>query len=384
MIIFQNEGAIDMRGVTTFGLSGKASNAVIGRFGTGLKYAIAVVLREGGSITIASGDDIYSFSVVEEDFRGATKKFVFMARNGDEAKPLGFTTDLGLDWEPWQAFRELYSNTKDESGSIAHAEHAPSRFNKDQTTIITELRAFDAIFYSLEEYFIGDGEAPLWENDEIAIYAGRSKHVFYQGIRILETKKPCAFRYNIKRFVSLTEDRTAKYVWEIEARLAANIPYCDVELVCRDVVGRLAEFEADLDYVDDCKGTPSTTFCGAVVASRCAPPRALQLVKMALPDDPSLISIARPETPGSKELSTAVAFATSAGLDHSEITFVLGHGLPIPGAYTIRDRNVFFSSRIVEDAAEMRLAVIMAIADISSEDPKRFLADRIASILESA
>ena len=52
MIIFQNKGLIDVHAISIMGVSVKEDNS-IGFFGTGLKYAIAVLLREG--IKIPSG-----------------------------------------------------------------------------------------------------------------------------------------------------------------------------------------------------------------------------------------------------------------------------------------------------------------------------------------
>jgi len=42
-IIFHNQGELDIRAVTTFGLSVKKNDNPIGYFGTGLKYAIAAL-----------------------------------------------------------------------------------------------------------------------------------------------------------------------------------------------------------------------------------------------------------------------------------------------------------------------------------------------------
>lgn len=45
MIIFRNKGVIDPKSITTFGVSSKENPGAIGFFGTGLKYAIAILLR---------------------------------------------------------------------------------------------------------------------------------------------------------------------------------------------------------------------------------------------------------------------------------------------------------------------------------------------------
>ena len=70
MIHFRNPGAIDLRALTTFGLSSKAGQDKIGRFGTGLKYATAVIARHGGAMTITSGGETVTTGIVADEFRG--------------------------------------------------------------------------------------------------------------------------------------------------------------------------------------------------------------------------------------------------------------------------------------------------------------------------
>src|SRR5437867_1027619 len=96
--VFENPGVIDPRSITTFGVSSKdnASKA-IGFFGTGLKYAIAILLRNGCGITIYSGGKKYTFGVFKEEIRNDTFQIVTM----NNVK-LGFTTELGKTWEMWQ------------------------------------------------------------------------------------------------------------------------------------------------------------------------------------------------------------------------------------------------------------------------------------------
>lgn len=375
MIIFSNSGEIDMRAVTTFGLSVKESDSAIGRFGTGLKYAIAVVLRNGGAIHVSSGSDRYSFELREDEFRGERRQFVFMCRNGAEAAPLGFTTDLGRDWEDWQAFREFYANNIDEDGQMAHRDSGRPTPENGQTIIAIEHRPFDAIFYALEEHFIGSGEESLWHNEEIEVYEGRSKYVFYQGIRVHELKKPAAYRYNIKRYLELTEDRTAKYGWQVLMRITQNLPKCTSTDICESVIAPTSEFERDLDYTEDFSGTPSAEFAGAVVASKGdCPLSAAQIVRMTLPEGTDELSVASPEQKGSKQLNIAVKTAVNAGLDKSGVTFVLGIGLPVVGDYAIREKNVILSESILEDQDAMNEAVVVALAELTSRSPLSYLA----------
>lgn len=384
MIVFRNRGVLDVRALTTFGLSVKGPNS-IGRFGTGLKYAVAVILRNGGSLTITAGVDRFTFETRTEKFRDVDKAFIYMLRNGEEPRPLGFTTDLGRDWQEWQAFREFYSNCKDENGELAHRADEDLEAVDGETIIAVCHRPFDAIFFALEQYFIGAGEVPLWENDDLAIYPGRSKYIFYQGICVYELKEPAAFRYDVKRYIDLTEDRTAKYSWQIISRIVENIPHCDNAKVCGEVLAPGAAFEREFDYTKDFSGIPSPAFSGAVVSSKGdCPLSAAQLVRMTLPDSASEVNIAAPGTKGASQLSNAVVLAMRAGLDKSGITFVLGIGLPVVGDFTVRDKNLILSEAILEDQEKMNIAVIQGIAEICSRSPRSFMAQTIIRLVQCA
>nr|GGI00125.1 hypothetical protein GCM10011355_27680 [Aquisalinus luteolus] len=367
MIVFRNDGELDIRALTTFGLSVKGTKGAIGRFGTGLKYACAVILRSGGEIALSIGGNSYRFEARNEEFRGETKSFVYLIGPGDVTQ-LGFTTDLGRDWEPWQAFREIYSNCKDENGETFHRQGAAPVSSAGQTVIAVTLKQFDAIFYSLEEYFINPEEDPLWENDTIAVYAGRSKHIFYQGIRVHELKHPAAFRYNFKRYIELTEDRTVKYPFIIDSYLVDFLPECTEPVVCEKVVSTESQYERSLEFTEH-KGKPSAAFAGAVVSAGCkASMASMQLVRMALPEnDPNSMTVASRASKGAKELSNAVALADNLGLDRSDITWVLGEGLPVPGDYAIRDQNVILAEAILDDQPRMNLAVAEAICSIRNK-----------------
>ena len=69
MIVFQNPGLIDMAAVTTMGVSVKNDGA-IGYFGTGLKFAIATILRNKCALTIHRGLEAFAFTSEEITIRG--------------------------------------------------------------------------------------------------------------------------------------------------------------------------------------------------------------------------------------------------------------------------------------------------------------------------
>ena len=94
---FITPGEIDLRALTMFGLSSKSSDQ-IGRFGTGLKYATAIVCRLGGSITLQTSENTHTIQTAPGEFRGTSVDYIYL-----DDQPLNITTNLGRDWEPWMA-----------------------------------------------------------------------------------------------------------------------------------------------------------------------------------------------------------------------------------------------------------------------------------------
>lgn len=226
-IVFQNPGLIDMAAVTTMGVSVKGAGA-IGYFGTGLKFAIATILREGCSLTIYRGTEQFTFTVDPIEVRG--EHFDRVCMNGE---PLGFTTQLGRDWEPWMAFRELASNCRDEGGScFRSADWAP---NDVSTTIVVNGLAMETVWPERRSIML-EG-VPLLRTDTLEIYEGDSQFVYYRGVRICAAPRPLTYTYNLLDVVELTEDRTAKGGWSaVEYKLERGIGAIEERSILRRIM----------------------------------------------------------------------------------------------------------------------------------------------------
>ena len=199
IVKFGNETEIEPEVWSTFGVSVKTGSNPIGMFGTGLKYAIAVLLREGRHIRITSAGREYAFDAVEKNIRG--KAFNICRCNG---KDLPFTTELGKTWELWQAYRELYSNCLDEGGELGA---------EDVTTIYAELSDI-----SLSDIALIDRE-PIFTSDSCDIYFGKSNRIYYRGFRAMDSGETCMFTYDIKSPTDLTEDRTIKHSFAAQNKI---------------------------------------------------------------------------------------------------------------------------------------------------------------------
>jgi hypothetical protein len=234
-LVFHTNGPIDPKSWELMGISAKEIDNPIGLFGTGLKYALAVLLREGHQIDIHSDGKHWSFGVADINFRG--KDFQQITCNGQN---LPFTTEYGKNWKVAGAYRELVSNTMDEGGIWFTGEAM-----KDGTSIVVTGSEILKAHKNHDQMFIGDRE-PLHESRNLKIYTGNGK-VFYRGVKVKELEK-AHYDYEILCHIDLTEDRTIANEYSLRYRIG--------EAICREVKdSKLLEyfvtangFESTLDY----------------------------------------------------------------------------------------------------------------------------------------
>jgi len=219
--VFENPGVIDARSITTFGVSSKDNAATaIGFFGTGLKYAIAILLRNGCGITIHSGTNKFTFGVEVQKIRHDEFTIVTMQTNRGKPEKLGFTTELGKGWEVWQALRELHCNCVDENGKSYEVD-TPSTLCANNTRVIVQGTAFEQVWMHRASVFLQS--TPIHTGEKVSIHPGASEWVFYRGIRTYRLSTPSHFTYNILEQMQLTEDRTVKYDWYVTQHISGEV-----------------------------------------------------------------------------------------------------------------------------------------------------------------
>ena len=251
-VIFTNPGELELSLISTFGVSVKETGNPIGYFGTGLKFAIAVMLRHGLKVDLQAGEVSLAFGTREVVMRGEGVQVVTMG-----GIDLPFTTSLGRGWELWMAYRELYSNALDEGGSAFLAEALPAAA-KGMTSIRVAGEDFERIHERRAEFFV-DGVADL-TFDRMEIRFAPSQAFFYRGIRVGTHAKPAALTYNDLWPHDLTEDRTLKTPYVFTYRIALTVMGCNDERLIRAVLDAPEGFmEASMDF-DWSSGRPSATF----------------------------------------------------------------------------------------------------------------------------
>lgn len=229
-VLFENQGTLDPLSITTFGVSSKQNPGSIGFFGTGLKYAIAILLREGCGVRIYSGAEVLEFGVQRDRVR--VDDFDFVTMNGQR---LGFTTELGKTWELWQAFRELYCNCTDEGGTVRELGREETvSLEADRTKIIVTGDRFTDVFHNRAEIVLET--QPLRTHEICDIHPGPSSFLFYRGMRAYTLPRKAMYAYNIKRKIDLTEDRTIKWVFEADAAVQRTLVESDDAQLIRDIL----------------------------------------------------------------------------------------------------------------------------------------------------
>lgn len=246
LIVFENPGEIDVRSISSFGVSVKEGDSPIGFFGTGLKYAIAVLLRTGHEVTVHAGLSAIRFGTSREIVRGQEFDFVTMAVDDGAPASIGFTTQLGKQWDVWMAYREIACNCKDEQGLIRASEELPIPA-AGFTTITVKGDAFAEAYADRHLYILED--APAFKVGDTEVRRRGGSDFFYRGVRVHRFGAPGMFTYNDSGLLELTEDRTAKNHWEPYQRVRRAILRSDDEGYIRACVTASPEtLEGGLDF----------------------------------------------------------------------------------------------------------------------------------------
>jgi hypothetical protein len=248
MIVFENEGQIDPRLVMLIGVNVKGSASVIGYFGTGLKYAIACMMRWGEDIKIQSGAAEFTFTVEQTEIRGAEFGLITMNSRYDKAQ-LGFTTALGKNWEPWMVYRELWCNAQDEPRHLVYETDVMPKPTAGSTRVIVSGKKIEAAHNAKNDFILDVvTRQPLNKVQGLELYEGRGEHIFYRGIAVQKLERPSLYTYNITEFLWLTEDRTAGS-WATDPIIARNLTLIEGSpVIDSTIVAPSSVYESRLDY----------------------------------------------------------------------------------------------------------------------------------------
>ena len=240
-----NIGLLDIRLVHLMGGTTKSNDEFkIGQFGTGLKYAMAFMLRNNIDFRIFIDEKEIKLSTVQETIRDTVFEIIFI-----DGERTSITTNMGLDWEAWMIIRELWCNALDEidpNFSIVDIITPSKGLTEYYIQLVPDIKE---VFDNWTKYFI-HCEIPLMDTEEFAIYkGGDSLRCYKNGVLIKEiTGQKAIFSYDFKN-TPLNELREMRYSPGTE--ICDVIPHLNkeiAEMMIENISGDY--YESTLDFSD--------------------------------------------------------------------------------------------------------------------------------------
>jgi hypothetical protein len=217
----QNAGEMDVNAITLLGASSKRDDATkIGFFGSGLKYALAVLLRHGVPVQMFAGTKEIDISTIERNFR--EKSFQVITINGNETS---LTTDMGVDWELWFAVREFHCNALDEGGHTLGITDQP-KGEKGKTNIYIgftpEIRQIEQNWnrYFAEKRTDIEVKAETFNGENKAYTASDNLLVVYRkGIRVHAEETRALYHYDLSD-LKINESRVVADSFDMRIKIS--------------------------------------------------------------------------------------------------------------------------------------------------------------------
>ncbi|HQW95604.1 MAG TPA: hypothetical protein PLU58_07370 [Saprospiraceae bacterium] len=235
-------GEVDAKAFTLLGASSKRNDtSKIGQWGSGLKYAIAYLLRNNIELKVFSSYKEIKITKKADDFRGEALDIIVV-----DGVATSLTTGMGFDWKPWYVIREIYCNAIDEGshdiGIVDTAEPV-----EDHTVFYFEATdEFKEVLNNWDNYF-SSGRKDLVYHDKNAnaIFTGGEGLIVYRkGIQCYHSPQRCIFNYDLDQ-VEINESRTLKSEWDFSYYLHKFLkPITDVgvlSLILRNICNSYEE-----------------------------------------------------------------------------------------------------------------------------------------------
>lgn len=219
----KNQGVMSPEAIHLVGASTKRNEPnKIGQFGSGNKYALAYLLRNHHELQIFAGQQPIELTTVPTSFRDQTFEVIHV--NGERTS---ITTEMGKDWELWQALREIYCNALDEGGcSMDFVQEIMPL--PDETHFYIRNNAQVMEFAKNFDNYIAVNKKVFFECDKGRILekSGDTCNIYRRGIRCFNTNKTSMYDYDFNE-ITIDENRLVKYPWQVEERLWELLFRCD-------------------------------------------------------------------------------------------------------------------------------------------------------------
>ena len=216
-VCVQNQGHITPEDLMLIGSSTKR-DAVgkIGFFGSGWKYALAVLMKHGAKPIIYSGNEQINIDTEIVDHRGIDAEVITI--NGQRTS---LTTGMGPKWLMWQAFREIFSNAIDEGNHHIYGSNKPYGTDGVTRVYIPNVPGIKEVMDKFDTYFTFQLQPDFTDQDGTKLFIWDNKQPdtfhFRKGIRCYENIREQS-NYSIDfAEITINEQRIADS-WSVKNR----------------------------------------------------------------------------------------------------------------------------------------------------------------------
>ena len=254
-LLIENKGEIDVNALVLMGGSTKRdSTTAIGFFGSGNKYALALLLKSEIDVKIFSGEKEITLATEDVTFRDKSFKKILV--NGKETS---LTTDMGPQWDTWMAIREFVSNAIDEGTNniIPSIDNVSPKegYTRIYIEIVPEIKN---VIDNWNLYFSFDRTDALVDKDNKRIYPNiceNERRILYRkGIRCY-AEGISLFHYDLPDF-RINESRIIDQMWHareiITKFVVCHATKAIAEYILVNAFSKGNYLETALDYNSDC------------------------------------------------------------------------------------------------------------------------------------